>query len=196
MTFKQCYRVNGKLVHTREGNLWNQIKKRCKTGGKYQEENPTYVGTEMSENFKEFQFFAQWCQRQKGFMSKDSKGAFYHIDKDLLVRGNQVYSEEFCVFIPQALNSFLTNNKSNRGMYPVGVSGPQLAYRRYKYSARCSNGEGLVVFLGSFETPEDAFYEYKRYKESVAKEYAEKLQGCVDERVIEALLKYTVDIID
>ena len=41
---------------------------------------------------------------------------------NLLIKGNKVYSEDSCVFIPREINSLLTKRDNNRGEYLIGVS--------------------------------------------------------------------------
>ena len=41
-----------------------------------------------------------------------------HLDKDLLVCNNKVYSPETCVFVPREINQFLTKSNNSRGKYP------------------------------------------------------------------------------
>ena len=60
------------------------------------------------------------------------------------------------------------------------------------YQARVSDGFGKRIHLGVFDNEEDAFQAYKVGKEAVAKRLAEIYNGAVDERVIKALLNYTV----
>lgn len=116
----------------------------------------------------------------------------WEIDKDLLIKGNRVYSESSCIFLPREVNAFLTNRRNHRGAYPVGVTyHPRLD----KYQASCTfNGENN--YLGVFPDPESAFNCYKNYKESCAKILATKWRGIIDKRGVEALLAYTVDITD
>ena len=74
-------------VQTKEYVLWKDMLKRCYCE-KYHLKKPTYIGCEVSENFKNYSFFYEWCQNQIGFNNKD-----WQLDKDLLVKGNEVYSE-------------------------------------------------------------------------------------------------------
>lgn len=112
---KREWTDSGVRHHTKSYRLWCDIKLRCIDGGKYQQGKPTYAGCTMSEDFKNYQYFAEWCQSQVGYGLPD-----YQIDKDLLVTGNKIYGENTCVFIPSLLNMFITST-SRRRDYPTGV---------------------------------------------------------------------------
>ena len=43
------------------------------------------------------------------------------LDKDILIKGNKIYSQDTCIFVPKAINSLFTNRKRFRGEYPIGV---------------------------------------------------------------------------
>lgn len=51
-------------------------------------------------------------------------------------------------------------------------------------------------YLGTFNTPEEAFYAYKEAKEDYIKEVANKYKDRIDIRAYEALMKYEVNIDD
>ena len=171
---------------TKEYDLWNGILERCYSE-KFQEKWHTYKGCTMSKNFLNFQWFAEWCNNQIGFKEG------WHIDKDLLFKGNKHYSEYHCVFLPPNLNMFLVKSDKIRGAYPVGVS----YHKRDKmFAVRCGNNDGTRADLGRFATVEEAFVVYKNYKESIAKKIAIQYKDEIDSRAYEALLKYEVKIDD
>lgn len=116
----------------------------------------------------------------------------YHLDKDLLRKGNKVYSPSTCVFVPQEINKFLTCRANGRGKYPLGVS---YKTSNLKYDAKISI-DSRTKHLGLFDCPEDAFYAYKKAKEEYAKVLAERWKGRIDSKVYDALLLYEVDITD
>lgn len=175
-------RVNG--LRTKEYNLWASMLKRCYSV-KYHTTHPTYLGCKVSDNFKSYSYFYEWCQNQVGF-----RGCDFSLDKDLIYKGNKEYNENNCVFIPQELNTLILKNKSIRGLLPIGVTKNGKNFQAY-----CSyNGKRKA--LGTFSTPELAFNAYKTFKESHIKELAEKYKDTIDERAYQALLKYEVHIDD
>ena len=148
---------------------------------------PTYKDCTISESFKNLDFFYNWCLDQIGFGNEN-----WHLDKDILVKGNKVYSEDTCVFVPREINLALVNQKSSRGVFPLGVSYNR-TFNLYHSRVRKHN---KTVDLGFYTTPEDAFLAYKQAKESYLKELANIWKDKIDPRVYEALMNWEVDIDD
>lgn len=96
--------------------------------------------------------------------------------------------------VPQEINSLLTGNDVRRGEYPIGVS----YYKRYGNYTVHINLHGKRVTLGYYNTPEDAFYAYKKAKEAYIKEVAQDYfdKGLITERVRDALFYYKIEITD
>ena len=178
-------KINGRT--TKEYMLWKNMLKRCYSDT-YQKKKPTYEGCKVSDNFKSYEYFYEWCHKQVGFNNED-----WHLDKDLLVKGNKVYSENSCVFIPFEINSLLTKRESMRGEYLIGVCW----HKRDKvFTATVSKNKGKQEHLGSFKTELEAYNAYKQAKESFIKEQANKWKGEIDGRAYNALMNYTVEIAD
>ncbi len=185
--FARYTKVNGKKIMTKEYQLWSSMLKRCYSE-KCQQEQPTYLGCSVGENFKYFQRFAKWCQSQIGFGLEG-----WQLDKDILIRGNKVYSEDTCVFVPRKINCMLVKQSPSRGEFPIGVSW----FKRDKnYKAQCNDGNGTNKHLGYSATPEGAFQAYKEFKEVVIKRLAVEYIGTLDPRAYDALMKYEVNIND
>ena len=178
-------RVNG--VKTKEYKLWHSMLVRCYSDT-IKKKHPTYEGCEVSDNFKSYEYFYEWCHSQIGFGNKD-----WHLDKDLLVKGNKIYSEDSCVFIPQEVNTLLTKRTNSRGEYSIGVSWSKTSKA---FVATVAKNKGKTEWLGYFNTEIEAFNAYKQAKESFIKEQAEKWKGKIDNRAYNALMNYTVEITD
>ena len=185
------YLGNGKAVILPEYTQWSHMKRRCKTDGDYQTQFPSYLGCTYVPEWKSYDVWLEWARQQVGFLCRDEKGKLYENDKDILFKGNKIYSPDTCVFVSQELNKFLTDSLSARGGYPIGVC---LRGDIGKFVAQLSIGSKR--YLGCFDTPTEAFQAYKVAKESKAKELAIKYTGLVDPRVIDALNNFTVNIDD
>ena len=188
---KGCIGVGKHSLSTssRARNLWGGLLKRCFCN-KYHKTKPTYKGITVCGEWLDFQNFAEWCETQEFFNAKDDKGKSYQLDKDILVRGNKVYSPETCCFIPSQINSLFSYVKSTKGEYPAGVS---YMKSRCKFEAYVSK-RGKRVNLGYFRTSEEAFVAYKTAKETHIKEMAKEWKGRIDERAYQALINYEVHI--
>lgn len=182
---KYSSKVNG--IQTKEYVLWCGMLQRCYSDT-YKKKRPTYEGCKCSDNFLHYEYFYEWCHKQVGFNNEG-----WHLDKDLLTKGNKVYSENSCVFIPAEINTLLIKSTASRGEHLIGVhwSNTNKAFR-----ARVCKNKGRREYLGSFKTEIEAFNAYKIAKESFIKEQAEKWKSQIDIRAYQALMNYTVDIDD
>ena len=182
-------RVNG--VQTKEYELWYSMLRRCYSDS-FKKKQPTYEGCEVSDNFKCYEYFYEWCNKQVGF-SNDGNGNPFHLDKDLLVKGNKVYSENTCVFIPREINQLLVKSTASRGEHLIGVYWDKT---KKAFIAMVSKNKRKQEYLGLFNTEIEAFNAYKQTKESYIKELANKWKNKIDIRAYNALINYTVEITD
>lgn len=166
---------NGKTVSCKYYKAWSGMLDRC-----YSEEflkrKPTYRGCYVCSEWLSFMNFKSWMETQ------DWEGK--ELDKDLLVKGNKMYGPDTCLFVSSAVNLFLTKSDGIRGNCSIGVS--MTKGGRYKASIR-NLGRGKL-YLGTFDTQEEASNAYKIMKSALAKELASQQQ---DIRVAEALISTT-----
>ena len=170
---------------TREYSLWMSMLYRC-----YNEEShklfPTYTGCTVHEFFHSYSNFYEWCQDQIGF------DCGFELDKDLLVKGNKIYSKDLCLFLPRKLNGVLTKSNAARGDLPIGVSFNKQVGRymaQIKMFKKCYG-------LGYFDNPIDAFNAYKAAREEHVKNVANIYKDQIDPRAYDALMNYRVEITD
>ena len=177
--------------NTKEYDLWTSMLERCYSDN-FKNKHPTYKDCEVSDNFKSYEYFYEWCHNQIGF-GVDGNGNPFQLDKDLLIKGNKVYSESTCVFLPKEINSVLIKCAASRGEYYIGVCWSK-THKDFK--AQVSKNKGESEHLGYFKTELEAFNAYKTAKESFVKEQANKWKTQIDDRAYEALMNYTVEITD
>ena len=115
------------------------------------------------------------------------------MDKDILIKGNKVYSPETCCFVPNEINVLFTKRESLRGKYPIGVS--KVNRSESLYQAHISVGKKRV-YLGCSNTTNEAFLLYKEGKEQHIKQIANKWKDKLEPRVYKALYNYKVEITD
>ena len=162
--------------------LWKNMLKRCYSEVSFKK-SPSYEQCLTSETFNHYQQFKTWCNQQLGFGNTG-----WELDKDILVKGNKIYSEDTCCFVPKEINLLLVKHDKGRGNYSLGVDYHK---SRKQFRARCSDKH-----LGWFNTEIEAFNAYKQSKEDYIKEVANKWKDQIDPRVYEALMKYEVEITD
>ena len=118
------------------------------------------------------------------------------MDKDLLIKGNKVYSEDTCVFVPREVNSLLTKRKSKLGFTGVyktkcGKYGAILNITKNSCEKTCDSG-----YLGTYKTPEEAYVVYKKAKEAYVRVVAEKWKSHISKEAYTALMNWTIEITD
>ena len=180
---------NGK--HKKEYCIWYDVLRRC-YDPKVQEKYPTYKGCTVENYLLNFQNAAEWIKNNY----YEVLGERMHLDKDILCKGNKVYSRETCIFVPERINTLFVKRDKSRGKDPIGVSDLPSG----NYQATCSDGYGKYIYLGVYSTKEEAFRVYKKYKEKVIKEVIDSYEGKIPEafysRLKEAMYNYKVEITD
>ena len=175
---------NGKLCKIYQ--QWYSMITRCYSE-RYHIRFPTYIGCYVSDEFKDYSKWREW------YDNYPYKQDGWHMDKDLLIKGNKVYSEDTCVFLPKEINLVLTKSTKTRGNKLIGVCWDK-ANKAFK--AQVSKNKGKQEYLGYFKTEIEAFNAYKTAKEAYLKELADKYKDMLDPRAYKALYNYTVDIDD
>lgn len=183
---KHRSKINGR--DTKCYKTWSGVLERCYSK-KLHEKHITYRECTVCEEWYDFQNFAEWYHKNY----YEVQGERMHLDKDILIKGNKKYSPTTCVFVPQNINKIFTKRDSDRGKLPIGV--------RYKkvnrnYEVRCNNGKGKSIYLGVYNTPEEAFYKYKEYKERIIKKIADMYKDYIPQHLHDALYSYKVEIND
>lgn len=155
--------------------LWENIKLRSTAFGKdymiHRQES--YKNCRCCDEWKDLRVFKEW------FDNEEAQGRYkdgWELDKESVKQGNNLYSPEFCRFIPKEINCLLTTPSKCRknNSLPTGV----LKSRSGKYAARIVIDK-KVIYLGTFDTPEEAFAEYAIKKKqqimSILEEFREVL---------------------
>ena len=174
-------RVDGKLKPSYA--LWYSMISRCYSP-KSHKRTLTYVDCSVCEEWHTFSNFEKWYN--ENYIENG------HLDKDILIKGNKCYSPETCSFVPREINNLIENVRNKRGKTPMGVferCGKFLSY------VRVNNKR---IYLGTYDTKEQAFFRMKEEKEKFIKEMAKKYYnlGKISLRTYNALMNYEIDITD
>lgn len=159
--------------------VWTGMIRRC-----YDERHlithPTYRGCTVDVKWHNFQNFAEWYNKN----TSEFKGL--QLDKDLIVRGNKVYSEDLCCLLPPEINMVLSDSKRGRDKsMPVGVS----INKKGKYTSSISI-DSKNTWIGTFETVQDAVDAYSKARKTYLLGKAEKWKGIICSKSYECLINY------
>lgn len=159
---------------TKAYNAWRGMLQRC-----YHEltrlKLPTYEQCTVATPWHNFQNFAGWFY--------ENYKAGWEVDKDLLLKGNKLYSEDTCAMVPGEINVVLLKSKAIRGDCLIGVS-----KKNEKFVAQM-NGR----YLGYFETELEAYLCYKTHKEKKLKDLAHYYRAGLSTKAFQALIDYEVE---
>lgn len=179
-------------THTKEYSAWNNMLRRC-FDDNFKEKHSTYKDTTCCEEWLYYENFYEWLHKQENF-DKWLNGKRWGVDKDILVKGNKIYSPDTCCLVPQNVNKLFTKNDMYRGDLPIGVTRKDdLLY------VSCHNPFiNRQKFLTYCNESKNGFFAYKSYKEDVIKKVAkiEYDKGNITKQCYEAMMKYEVGIDD
>jgi len=172
------------LKHFKKAYLtWRGIMGRCYDDN-IQKKQPTYIGCKTDDEWHFFPNFLDW------YSKKYIEG--YELDKDILIKGNKIYSPKTCCFVPKEINTLLTNSKTTRN----GLIGTY-KLTNGKYSTQITI-DSKTKSLGRFNTELEAFEKYKQEKEGHIKDLALLYysNGIISEECYNALICYEININD
>lgn len=162
--------------------LWVGMIKRCYAASNHIR-NPSYKGCTVHEDWHNFQNFAEWLDNHECY------DVNHQLDKDIISKGNKVYSSENCTLVPQEINKLLITRAAKRGEYLIGVS---LVKSTGKFVAQMS-ANGSVERIGLFSTEIDAHRAYVIAKEAYVKVRAMEYKDRIEPRVFEALMNWSYE---
>jgi len=176
--YGEYHPINNKKAY----KTWKSMLARCyDKKSQLNSKNTSYINCSVSKDWLCFQIFAKW------FEENHVDG--WQIDKDILFKGNKIYSSETCIFVPAELNiafsSIVKKRNSTIGIINYG--------EKFKSEIRCNN---VRKYLGTFNTKEEAFESYKNEKENYIKELADKWNNLISEKTYKAMYNYKIEITD
>ncbi len=120
-----------------------------------------------------------------------------NVDKDLFGDGSGIYHPDFCCILPKGLNTLLANAKKhyNDGETPENVLplGVRYSSKTNKYTGEITfTGTGYSISLSEWDTPEEAFEEYKVLKKADILVMAAKYKESIPDYIYDALLKVEI----
>lgn len=182
---------NGK--YTKCYATWSNMLTRC-YNPKFHEKEPSYKGCIVCEEWLNFQNFSEWFDDN----FYEIEGERMHLDKDILVKGNKIYSVDTCIFVPHNINSLFVKCDKSRRELPIGV---HYNKRDKKFVSQCNiydykENKNKRKNLGYYDTPQQAFEVYKEFKENHIKEVADEYKDKIPKKLYDAMCNYEVYITD
>jgi hypothetical protein len=168
---------NYELIHTLSGQRWFSMLKRCQEGGGEQKKYPRYVGS--TNQFECFGDFVEWSQQEVGYKLRENVGKqswAYCLEKDILGNGSKIYSPETCLYVPNAVNIFLTARNASRGDYPIGAAWKE---KNKKFQAQVRD-RNTSRYLGLHSDPMDAHRAWQLGKIDIGRNFALEFKGWHD----------------
>lgn len=76
---------------------------RC-CSGKLHKRESTYINCKVCDEWLNFQNFSEWFKNNY----YEVEGQRMELDKDILNKGNKIYSPNTCIFVPHNINNLFT----------------------------------------------------------------------------------------
>lgn len=188
-SYKRYSNIPGDRIEvSRQYTSWKSMLKRC-YDIEFHKKYPTYKECIVATEWCNFQVFAKWYDENY----YEIKEELMELDKDILIKGNKLYSPKTCIFVPKRINALFIKTNATRGACPIGVSWNK---KFKKFKATCSDVNSKITELGHFDNTYDAFYIYKNYKEKTIKDVAELYKKYIPIKLYNALIQYQVEITD
>lgn len=164
--------------------VWRAMLDRC-YNPQTQKKFPKYKGIKVSDQFKCFQNFAKWYEKNYWEFGNDELMNRMEIDKDLLQwnTDTKIYSESTCLIIPKFINVIFETKSKSDGL-------PPCISRRYnRYVAACHG------YKKTFATIDEAKIAYKQEKEKYVRSVAEQYKDELQDKVYKAMMewRYIID---
>lgn len=188
------YKAKENGIVSKEYDEWKGVLRRC-YNEKEREKSPTYKDAYICEEWHNFQVFAEWWEEN----IYECRGEKMQLDKDIFIKNNNIYSPETCLIVPQRINQLFNKSKNNKkNNLPIGVfDNPNRI--GVGYCARCriyENEKSKSVYLGLYNTPEEAFLVYKNFKENYIKQVADEYEKLIPRELYKAMYEYEIEIDD
>lgn len=187
-------------VNRKEYKAWDRMLERCYSE-KLLNRRPTYENVTCCDEWLYYPNFYKWLHSQENY-DKWFNSENWAIDKDILIKGNKIYSSDTCCLVPRRVNTLFTKTDAKRGKYPIGV----YLKKERKTNIYCAHvskfnektNKKYTEHIGYYATPEEAFQSYKKVKESYIKQVAQEEydKGNITKQCYEAMMNYEVEITD
>lgn len=162
---------------------WKGMLERCYSPY-YINEHLTYIDCFVCKKWHNYQNYKIW-HKENYYKIKNQTMC---LDKDILIKGNKIYSPQTCIFVPQNINKLFVSNKSQRGKYPIGVCTNKT--KPNKYFSMVNKKEE------NFKDVHNTFLWYKINKELYIESIANEYKKFIPNKLYFAMINYKIEIDD
>lgn len=175
-------KING--IKKKSYMVWYAMIQRC-----YYEaykSKPTYVNCEVCEEWLCYENFEKWFNNNYYMIDNETMD----LDKDILVKNNNLYCPDRCIFVPHAINVLFEKRKKLNGL-PIGIKFNKVSN---KYETICDIDENGNRKIKCCHSLEEALQIYKCYKEKYIKMIADKYKNIIPDKLYHAMYQYKYEI--
>lgn len=166
--------------------LWSDMLQRCYGNAT---KLKSYTDCHVS---KDWMRCSKFYEDIRGYENYEMIHNGWQLDKDVLYKGNKLYSKGTCCIVPHTINTLFSGRPCSDKELPVGV----FRYNdqdKYRSQIQIDN---TSVHLGVFDNVESAFYAYKLAKEDHLTTLANKHKEYIPSIVYNTIVNYKVEITD
>ena len=169
------------LTKTDMCHMWNNMYTRCY--------NPNYH--ERSPQYKECAICDEWLDDKESFYEWVRENYYtvgdeqMDLDKDILVKGNKIYSPDTCIFTPHSINAYF-ENLTREPIYRPTLN-------KYKMDIFL---EGTNVNIGYYDTSDEAKKVYIKHKEAAILAKADLYKDRIPRKLYNAMVGWKIELSD
>lgn len=174
-----CRDSSGKL--TTSYSVWANMLRRCYKSYDSDEHTYLYVDVEVSEDWHNYQNFAEWYSVNTEKFVKHNIPP--KLDKDLLFENNKIYSSSNCCILPNIINSAIIKKRSTNG----------LSHGVYELHGKFYAGITMKnkIYRYKFNTHEEARLCYIDLKTKYVKQLAEEYRHVLSVKSFVKLMEWS-----
>ena len=105
------------------------------------------------------------------------------MDKDILVKGNKIYSPDTCLLVPQRINMLFLHHRPNKYGLPEGIRMTDKGKYTSSYEGRS---------LGMYETLSEAILIHNIERKKAIQKVANEYKNIIPSKVYKALMEYQI----